>query len=66
LGLSAEMGTHTSDNDADRKRLNIARTLYNALVAQNPDWLITLCDGSGRVLARSELRPKEDAAEKAS
>jgi hypothetical protein len=60
------MGTHTSDNDADHKRLNIARTLYNALVAQNPDWLITLCDGSGRVLARSEPQREQDAAGNAS
>jgi hypothetical protein len=66
LGLSAEMSTDTSNIDVDYKRLNIARRLYKALVAQNPDRLITLCDASGRVLAQSERRPKEDAAEKAS
>jgi hypothetical protein len=39
--------------------------LYEALVTQNPDRLITLCDGDGRVLARSEQRPEQDAAENA-
>jgi hypothetical protein len=60
------MGTDTPGGDDDQKRLDIARRLYKALVAQNPDRLITLCDASGRVLAQSERRPKEDAAEKAS
>ena len=60
------MSTDTSDIDADHKRLDIARRLYKALVAQDPDRLIMLCDGSGRVLARNERRPKEDATEKAS
>ena len=58
------MSTPTSG--IDDKRLDIARRLYKVLVAQNPDRLITLCDGSGRVLARSERPPDEDAAEKAS
>ena len=54
---------------AERKRserLDIARTLYQALVAQDPDRVIILCDGSGRVLARSERRRDEDADEKVS
>jgi hypothetical protein len=60
------MSTRTFDIDDDRKRLDIARRLYQALVAQNPDRLIMLCDAGGCVLARNERRPKEDAAEKAS
>jgi hypothetical protein len=60
------VSTHTLGSDDDQKRLDIARRLYQALVAQNPDRLITLCDASGRVLAQSERRPKEDAAQKAS
>ena len=60
------MSTQTSDIDDDRKRLDIARRVYKALVAQDPDRLITLCDGSGLVLARNERRRNEDAAEKAS
>jgi hypothetical protein len=51
------MSTHTSD--ANERRLKIARTVYDALVAQNPDRQITLCDGSGRLLARNERRPNE-------
>jgi hypothetical protein len=60
------MSTHTFDIDADKKRLDIARRVYKALVAQDPDRLIMLCDARGRVLARNERRPKEDAVEKAS
>jgi hypothetical protein len=60
------MSTHTCDIDTEHKRLDITRRLYKALVAQDPDRLIMLCDGTGRVLARHERRPKEDAAENAS
>jgi hypothetical protein len=56
------MSTHTSGIEADRKRLDIARKLYKTLVAQYPDRLITLCDGSGRVVAHSEWRPKAEKA----
>ena len=66
MGLSADMSTDTSNIDVDYKRLKLARRLYKALVVQNPDRLIMLCDASGRVLARTELLPKDDAAEKAS
>jgi hypothetical protein len=44
------MSTHTSDIDADKKRLDIARALYKALIAQDPERLIMLCDGGGQVL----------------
>ena len=60
------MSTPTPGGDTDRKRLDIAGRLYQALVAQDPDRLIMLCDASGRVLARNERRPKGDAVEKAS
>ena len=43
------------DIDADREReerLNVARRLYQALIAQDPNRAITLCDGEGRVMAR--------------
>jgi hypothetical protein len=65
-GAVGRMSTPKPGGDADRKRLDIARRLYQALVAQNPDRLIMLCDGRGRVLALSERRPKEDATAKAS
>ena len=48
------MRTDTPEIKADQKRLVIARRLYEALVAQDPDRQITLCDGSGRVLARND------------
>jgi hypothetical protein len=64
-GAVGRMSTPTPGGDTDRKRLDIARRLYQALVAQDPDRLIILCDASGRVLARNE-RPKGDAVEKAS
>jgi hypothetical protein len=58
------MSTHTPSIDPERDRedrLEVARTLYKALVAQYPDRVITLCDGLGRVLASSEPRPEQDA-----
>jgi hypothetical protein len=40
-------------------RLEIARKLYRALVAQDPDRLITLRDGGGRVVAQHDPQPEE-------
>jgi hypothetical protein len=43
---------------ADRKcaeRLEVARRLYQALVAQDPDRVIVLRDSSGRVVAHHDL-----------
>jgi hypothetical protein len=45
------------------KRLDIARRLYQALVAQEPDRIIILRDGGGRVVARHNPRPEQDAPE---
>jgi hypothetical protein len=47
--------SHRFDNDAERRRaerLDIAHRLYQALIAQDPDRAITLCDGEGRAVAR--------------
>jgi hypothetical protein len=41
------------------RRLAIARRLYQALVAQDPDRAITLCDSSGEVVARHDPRPEQ-------
>jgi hypothetical protein len=46
-----------SQTTAER-RLDIARRLHQALVAQNPDRAITLCDGDGRVLVVHDPRPE--------
>jgi hypothetical protein len=40
------------------ERLKIALTLYKALVAQDPNRVITLYSG-GRVVARYDLRPEQ-------
>jgi hypothetical protein len=47
-------------------RLKVARRLYQALVSQNPDQLITLRDGGGRVVARHDPRPEQGDSEIAS
>jgi hypothetical protein len=49
---------------AERKRvrrLEIARRLYEALVVQDPNRAITLCDAEGKVVARHDLVPEHDA-----
>jgi hypothetical protein len=53
----------------ERKRiaqLEVGRRLYQALVVQDPDRLITLRDGGGWVLARHDLRPEQGDPEAAS
>ncbi len=44
------------------RRLQIARRLYRALVAQDPDRVISLRNGLGRVVARHDLRFDQKAA----
>jgi len=54
--------SHTPNSAAEQKRaerLDVARTLHQALVAQDPDRLITLRDGGGRVVARHDPRPEQ-------
>src|SRR5262249_61428991 len=56
----------TSNFLAERKRVRrhkVARRLYEQLVAQNPNRVITLRDGAGKVIARHDLRPDEDATQ---
>ena len=48
------------------ERLDIARRLYQALAVQGLDRVITLRDGSGRVVAGYDPRPEPDAPENAS
>jgi hypothetical protein len=55
----------TPSIDPDRRhaeRLEIAHKLYQALVAQDPDRAITLCDGGGEVVARHDPQPEQDAS----
>ena len=54
---------------AERKRaerLDIARRLYQALAAQDPDRMITLRGGGGRLIARHDLRHEQGDPEIAS
>jgi hypothetical protein len=50
--------SRTPSSVAER-RLAVARKLYNALVAQQPDRAFTLRDGQGRVLASSASTPDQ-------
>jgi hypothetical protein len=57
--------SQTPSSVAER-RLAIARRLYQALAVQDPDRVITLRDSSGRVVARYDPRPEQEAPEIAS
>jgi hypothetical protein len=59
-------GSDTPAEQRRKRRPEIARRLYEALVAQDPNRLITLCDGAGNVLARHDPLPEHDAPEIAS
>jgi hypothetical protein len=48
------------------RRLAIARRLYEALVDQDPDRAITLCDSSGRVVTHHYPQPEQSSPETAS
>jgi hypothetical protein len=52
------MGNQASDADARAERLDIARRLYQALIAQHPNRAITLCDGKGRAIAHHYPTPE--------
>ena len=59
----------TASETPERKRARrhkVARRLYEALVAQNPDRVITLRDGNGRVLAKHDPRTEQGDTEIAS
>jgi hypothetical protein len=58
--------THAPSIDPERRhaeRLEIARKLYQALVAQDPGRVITLCDGGGEVVAQHDRRPDQSDLE---
>jgi hypothetical protein len=50
------MNTSQTPSSVAERRLAIARRLYEALVGQDPDRAITLCDSSGSVVARHDPR----------
>ena len=43
------------------ERLDVGRTVYHALADRDADRVITLCDIRGRLIARHDLRPEQDA-----
>jgi glycosyltransferase involved in cell wall biosynthesis len=69
VGRANMIISQTPNSAEERKRvarLEVARRLYQALVAQDPDRLITLRDGGGRVVARHDPRPEQGDPEIAS
>jgi hypothetical protein len=52
--------TSKSPGSVAGRRLAIARRIFHALVAQDPNRAITLCDGSGEVVARHDPLPSDD------
>jgi hypothetical protein len=57
------MNTSQTPSSITERRLAIAHKLYEALVGQDPDRAIILCDTGGRVVARHDPRPEQDAPE---
>jgi len=57
LSLIGGVRCMRSSHVAPAERLEIAHKLYEALLAQGPDRVITLCDGDGRVVACHRPRP---------
>jgi hypothetical protein len=49
------MNFSTARSAERTERIEIARRLYQALVAHDADRVIILCDGTGKVLARHDL-----------
>jgi hypothetical protein len=61
--------SHTPNSTDERKRaerLDVARTVHQALVVQDADRVITLCDERGRLIARHDPRPEQGDPEIAS
>jgi hypothetical protein len=59
-------GSDTLISAAEQKRARrrkVARRLYEQLLAQNPNRLIILHDGAGKVVARHDPLPEHDAPE---
>jgi hypothetical protein len=58
----------TPNSAEERKRvarLEVARRLYQALIVQDPDRLITLRDSAGRVMAQHDPRPEQSGTDPA-
>jgi hypothetical protein len=66
----ANMNIPQTPNSAEERkrmaRLDVARRVYQALVAQDPNRVIILCTSTGKVLARHDLRHEQSDPELAS
>jgi hypothetical protein len=55
------MTVSQTPSSAAERRLAIARRLFRAMVAKDPDRSLTLCDSRGEVVARHNPRPEQSA-----
>jgi hypothetical protein len=59
------MNTFQTPSSIAERRLAIAHRLYEALVSQDPDRAITLCDTSGKVVTRHDPGTEQSSPETA-
>jgi hypothetical protein len=64
--MTASDKSNSAAEQKSAERLDVARTAYDALVKQDADRVITLCDVRGRLIARHDPRPEQTGSEIAS
>ena len=64
--MTASHPPNSTDERKRAQRLDVARTVHQALVAQDADRVITLCDERGRLIACHDPRPEQGDPEIAS
>ena len=64
--MTASDKPNSAAEQKSAERLDVARTAYDALVKQDANRIITLCDVRGKLIARHDPRPEEGAPEIAS
>jgi hypothetical protein len=63
VNMTASDTPNSATEQKRAERLDVARTVYHALAVQDADRVITICDIRGRLIARHDLRPEQDARE---
>jgi hypothetical protein len=58
--MTASNKPNSAAEQKSAERLDVARTAYDALVKQDADRVITLCDVRGKLIARHDPRPQQD------
>jgi hypothetical protein len=66
ISQKANMTISQTPSSIAERRLAVARRLYEALVTQDPNRAITLCDVGGGVVARHDPPPEQANPEIAS